>query len=371
MSTDHTPSGSQDRTASDLRRAIATLVQEEVDIDRAWGEHLERFSRRRFRPRSTSNLSLSKVLTFAAVILAVVGLIAFGSVEAIHSSGTAKPPTSKGRGKLMPSPNGGGKFTVQVTLSTTRVVAGTKLKGDVVVNNPGKTLNLTELDTGPNKGCQPAFLVYLENKEVDQGGAFGLPCSSAPFLVRHGLSIWPFTVETTYEGCLQPNGSSSIPVPACLANLDIPPLPPGKYSAEVLWSSKVPLPTARAATVTLLPSSSNPCGAGTVAIDVTKAAVIHTCVQAGSELMVWIGPEMTNGKWLDGPRTGDPAILRFVSSGSSDSSLAAYFVSVKAGSTTVTGSYAASMTGCSPTPCTPIPMVPLTIDVTVVSASGP
>jgi hypothetical protein len=95
MPTDQTPENNGP-TASGLGSAIAMLRQVDVDVEGAWEERRQLLGARparQFAPRSSPGLGFLRVLAFAAAVLVVVGLIAFGSIEAIRSS--SKPETPK------------------------------------------------------------------------------------------------------------------------------------------------------------------------------------------------------------------------------------------------------------------------------------
>ena len=135
---------------------------------------------------------------------------------------------------------GSGHFALTdlISLSTTRVAAGTPIKAVFIVDNPGDPLKLSD-----SHGCRPAFGVTLTSE------SFGLPCIGAPITLNHGINRFPVIVSTTYQECLPPDGSSSASVPACVSG-DMPRLAPGIYHAR-LESLGLSLPNPRPVEVTL------------------------------------------------------------------------------------------------------------------------
>ncbi|HMK96709.1 MAG TPA: hypothetical protein VK425_04120 [Acidimicrobiales bacterium] len=139
------------------------------------------------------------------------------------------------------------EMTVQITLSATRVVAGTPIKGNLVVTNPGPAVNLTRLEPS---GCMPGFAVYLTNGTISNPPAFATDCTSGPLVIAHGTTTLPFTVLTTYGACTTESAETTPNLPLCLST-GMPQLPPGTYWATIAWSEAVRLPQPRRVTVTL------------------------------------------------------------------------------------------------------------------------
>jgi hypothetical protein len=142
-------------------------------------------------------------------------------------------------------------MTVQITLSTTRTVAGNSIKGDLVFTNPGPAVNLTSLEPS---GCKPAFAVYLTNGTISNAPAFTADCVAGPFVIAQGTTTLPFSLSTTYGTCTQQSAATTPNIPLCSPS-GMPPFPPGAYRAPVGWSEAVPLPQARPVAVTLVAPS--------------------------------------------------------------------------------------------------------------------
>jgi len=140
-----------------------------------------------------------------------------------------------------------GRIGVQITLSTTHLVAGTPIKGTFIVTNSGDPINLTLA----SRGCMPGFQVYLEKGDLKNAAGFDEPCVSTPFVIEHGTNRFPFSTLTRYSACAQPGGTITPENPPCLASGGYPPLPAGSYEAVIEWSNTVPLPRPAAVTVTL------------------------------------------------------------------------------------------------------------------------
>jgi hypothetical protein len=137
------------------------------------------------------------------------------------------------------------KLRDRIELTSTRVVAGPRLRGELIVTNRGqRPINLT-------RRCKPSFAVALTNGSVPPGVAFAEICSNEPFVIAPGTTRFRLTVATTYSSCLQPGGTSTKSMPSCLAGGIFPPLPPGRYRA-VLVGDQIALPAPRPVVVTLL-----------------------------------------------------------------------------------------------------------------------
>ena len=146
---------------------------------------------------------------------------------------------------------------VAIQLTTTTIVAGQTVKGWLVVTNPGRSVDLTQAASIHVRSagervihCRPEFAVYLSNAEVRQIIGFRDSCVRAPFVIQSGTTRLPFTMLTTYGGCVPSGGKP--PFPNCTP-FGPPALPPGSYEAKVEWSEHVPLPIASPLTVTLTP----------------------------------------------------------------------------------------------------------------------
>ena len=152
-------------------------------------------------------------------------------------------------------------LTVRIELRTTRVVAGKTIKGTLIVANPGKPINLTQVEhplgqEHPIVHCMPDFAVYLKKGRIQNPPAFTTSCTSGAFVIAHGENRLPFSISTGYSTCFQDEGVVTPSMPHCLANGGMPNLPPGQYKAVISWSEIVPLPTPRPVDVTLVGASS-------------------------------------------------------------------------------------------------------------------
>jgi len=136
-------------------------------------------------------------------------------------------------------------MTVQISLSTTQVVAGTPINGNLVITNPGPAVNLTKLEPS---GCMPGFAVFLTNGTISNAPAFAADCTNGPFVIHEGTTKFPFMVLTTYAGCTSDSAETTPDLPLCPP----PGLPPGTYRATIEWSSSVPLPPPQPVEVTLV-----------------------------------------------------------------------------------------------------------------------
>jgi hypothetical protein len=81
---------------SELRAALASMQPNAVDVDAVWTEHLRQMKGKRRAPsraiRQVPGLSHTRVAIFAAAVIVLAAVVAFGSVEVVHSgSGTIRP----------------------------------------------------------------------------------------------------------------------------------------------------------------------------------------------------------------------------------------------------------------------------------------
>jgi hypothetical protein len=147
-----------------------------------------------------------------------------------------------------PSQVASNRLTVQIVLNTAQVAAGDPIKGHLVVNNPNASINLTQLVRGH---CEPSFAVVLMQGSFRNDIGFTAECSPRPLEIVQGTTRFSITVLTSYSGCLEPGGSSSVSTPHCLSGNRSPPLPQGSYKAVIEWSTSVPLPKPAPVDVTL------------------------------------------------------------------------------------------------------------------------
>jgi hypothetical protein len=155
-------------------------------------------------------------------------------------------------------------ITTRLSLDRTRVTAGQLIHGTLVIMNSGRPVDLTLVATVtiPPKGhrvtkvigCRPFVAVGLANRSVQQVVGFAASCSAAPFLLRHGSTRIPITIETSYTGCLQQGGTQAptgSTIPQCTPSNVPPVLPGGRYRTFVAWSEHVPVPAPKAMSVTI------------------------------------------------------------------------------------------------------------------------
>lgn len=157
-----------------------------------------------------------------------------------------------------------GSIITRLVLDHSRVRAGVTIKGYLVVQNAGPTINLTELATSRfgrsghehvrRPGCKPGVAVALGNRRYHQAIFFAAQCSAQPLLIREGLNRLPVSILTTFTDCLQPGGSqvaSPTTVPTCPPGSLPPVLPAGRYRTTVVWSEQVPIPKPQSVVVTI------------------------------------------------------------------------------------------------------------------------
>jgi hypothetical protein len=141
-------------------------------------------------------------------------------------------------------------MTVRISLSLPQAVAGTTIKGYLVITNPGPAVNLTDLEPS---GCKPGFTIYLTNGTISNEAPSTADCVGAAFVIAQGTTTLPFSLSTSYTGCTSESAETTPNIPLCLPS-GMPPLPPGTYQAVIGWSEVVPLPQPLPVTVTLVGS---------------------------------------------------------------------------------------------------------------------
>jgi hypothetical protein len=180
-----------------------------------------------------------RYLLGAASAAAAAGLlIACGSSQAQTSSpGTS----SSGAPAVSPAPTTGlirapRGLTDRLVLQQTHVMAGTAIKGTLVVTYRGRApINL-------NRGCSPQYAVVLTNHRLPPHAGFTTICSMWPFVIRPGENRLAVTVVTTYLACTHVAKLATSSLPVCLHGRQVmPSLPPGRYEA-VLVGDGLPLP---------------------------------------------------------------------------------------------------------------------------------
>ena len=123
--------------------------------------------------------------------------------------------------------------TAAITLASTRVKAGAKVKGKLVLTNHSHDpVDLTIT-------CRPLWTVVLGKGKTAPDVAFPMMCVTDRFLVKPGKTRLSFTLRATYSGCTG-DGPTSPGIPRCAADGRPPPLPPGKYRAFLVASDSFP-----------------------------------------------------------------------------------------------------------------------------------
>jgi hypothetical protein len=185
-----------------------------------------------------------------AVVLMIVGvLVAACGQPAVHyGQGELRQLTcstdkfgTRSCGGLIAAPAG---LTDSIHLDKTKVVAGSTVKGTLIVTNAsGHTVNLLY------RGCRPNYGIALTNGTIIARPAAAASCSRSPLVLKPGVTKLPTYMITTYQSCT--SGPPSPKVPQCAANGNIPPLPAGRYLA-VLDGLDLALPPAQPVPVTLV-----------------------------------------------------------------------------------------------------------------------
>jgi len=150
-------------------------------------------------------------------------------------------------GGLLPSPRG---VTDQIVLERRTAAAGGVLSGDLVVkNSSGSVINLRD-----RSGCQPSYAVVLTGAHLDAAAGFSSVCISKPLVIPTGTTKFPVQVITTYQMCVQLDGSrpAGKAIRACTLT-GPPPLPAGRYHAVLIGDHAALPPAAAAVTLTASP----------------------------------------------------------------------------------------------------------------------
>jgi len=185
-----------------------------------------------------------------AAVLMVVGLLvaACGQPAVHYGQGELRQLTcstdqfgTRSCGGLIAAPAG---LTDSIHLDKSRVVAGSTVKGTLIVTNAsGHSINLLY------RGCRPSYGIALTNGTIIARPAVAASCRSAPLVLNRGETKLSMYMITTYGSCT--SGPPSAKVPQCAANGNIPPLPSGRYLA-VLDGLDLALPPAQPVPVTLV-----------------------------------------------------------------------------------------------------------------------
>jgi hypothetical protein len=115
----------------------------------------------------------------------------------------------------------------------------------VVENDTGRRMEFGQ--------CSGVFQVALERPGIREQPA-SFECL-IPTWIPVGASSYPFTLDATYLACSPQRPQHDLP--ACLANRQMPPLPPGNYDAQFFPAATF-LPTPRAIPVRVTPIISAP-----------------------------------------------------------------------------------------------------------------
>ena len=119
-------------------------------------------------------------------------------------------------------------MSISIELPATTMVAGSTMKGHVVVHNrTGRPLQRT--------GCGSLFQVALASDTIKPQVLW--PACAQRITIPTGTSSYPVQVLGTYNGCS--NSGSQGSYPACLPDGKLPPLPTGAYRATLFQSSTV------------------------------------------------------------------------------------------------------------------------------------
>jgi len=188
-------------------------------------------------------VAVAVLAIMAGVSAAVPSQTAASGQSALQPlAGTVTTVANQSLGLLPASP----QLSTRIVLSRTRVVAGSPIKGFVVVTNRGKPLKLWD-QSGPVK-CRPDYAVVLTNDRIPPDVMFLFDCGGRPLLIPSGVTRLPATVITTYDGCGMYAATKS--QPKCLPGLRVPPLPAGSYRATLVGQG-LRLPAPKAVSVTL------------------------------------------------------------------------------------------------------------------------
>jgi hypothetical protein len=170
-------------------------------------------------------------------------LLAIGVVAAISISGGGHRASPH---KATPIPTGQG-VTDYFEHVTAPVVAGHTGVIYLVVENPGKTVNIPQADFP--QGCNTPFLQVILQKGplIVAPANAGTSCvGGPPFVIKPGAHRFPITVAASYDVCSQ-SPPFSINLPKCLPPARMPALPVGTYKVTLVWlrSTMKPLPDPR------------------------------------------------------------------------------------------------------------------------------
>ncbi len=127
----------------------------------------------------------------------------------------------------------------RLVLTTTSVLAGTPIKGTLLVIYTGrKPINI-------DRPCGSHDTVVLTNRRFPDASEvpFLLDCSTSPVIIKPGENRLAVTVPTTYWQCSEVASQATSSSPACPPGHRMPPLPAGQYQAVLVGDSlAIPAP---------------------------------------------------------------------------------------------------------------------------------
>jgi hypothetical protein len=134
----------------------------------------------------------------------------------------------------------------RIHLDRTTVVAGSTIKGTLIVTNSARRV----VDLA--QGCRPSYVVALSSPTYAPQVAFASTCNHRPFVLHPGRTKLPVKVLTTYLECTESGGDAATStVPPCTSTSP-PPLRPGSYRT-LLIGNGLALPQPTPVVVTLTP----------------------------------------------------------------------------------------------------------------------
>ena len=165
----------------------------------------------------------------ASIALTLVGIVAFAATQPSGREISLSAGTSVTPGTSSTAP-----VQIRIVLDQTVVTAGTLIHGEALVTNTtGQTVTV--------HGCPKDqwLFVGLSNAQISfAAGQSAVGCSPSAFAARlpPGVTRFPITVRTTYDGCTPPwsTGKATPDAPACIPTgtpprSAAPQLPAGEY----------------------------------------------------------------------------------------------------------------------------------------------
>jgi len=162
-----------------------------------------------------------------AALWLTAGLVLAGGCSSGSTAATTTTTTTTTATTATPTTSSA-PVSISVELPATTMVAGSTMKGHVVVRNrTGRPIVRT--------GCGSLFQVALASDTIKPQVAWAA-CAQR-ITIPTGTSSYPVRVLGTYNGCS--NSGSQGDMPACLPGSKLPPLPTGAYRATLFQSSTV------------------------------------------------------------------------------------------------------------------------------------